>query len=214
MPLQDDRDDLGGAGTGAALGLWSREWPRLSVGLRPADLAQQLTRHPCSQTGWLRGWTQTRRDLGTRRSRCSPGSRGTGGHSQWGRAAGRAAHRTPAAPVAGPLCPLGCRSPSPGGCLGQMQGRGVRSKEKQTTPVWASLPAGPRGHRFCQTEAGGGLISQCHFQAILVLSLQAHAISSVTPRPWDTQPSFRVQVTNPGLPMLSPYSCFSFWLIC
>ena len=144
MPLQDDRDDLGGASTGAALGLWSREWPRLSVGLRPADLAQQLTRHPCSQTGWLHGWTQTRRDLGTRRSRCSPGSRGTGGHSQRGHAAGRAAHRTPAAPVAGLPCPLGCRSPSPGGCLGQMQGRGARSKGKADDSCLGLTPCRPQ----------------------------------------------------------------------
>lgn len=184
------------------------------MGLRPADPAQQPTRHPCSQTGCLHGWTQTRRDLGTRKSRCSPGSRGTGGRSQRGLAAGRAARRTPAAPVAGPPCPLGCRSPSPGGCLGQMQGRGVRSKEKQTTPAWASLPAGRRGHQFSQAEASGGLVSQCHFQAILVLSLQAHAIGCVTPCPPDPQTSFRVQVTNPGLPPLSPHSRFSFWLIC
>lgn len=146
------------------------------MGLRPADPAQQPTRHPCSQTGCLRGWTQTRRDLGTRRSRCSPGSRGTGGRSQRGLAAGRAARRTPAAPVAGPPCPLGCRSPSPGGCLGQMQGRGVRSKEKQTTPAWASLPAGRRGHQFSQAEASGGLVSQCHFQAILKPTGSCHRL--------------------------------------
>ena len=202
MPLQDDRDDLlGGASTGAALGLWSRESLRLS--LRPADLAQQPTRHPCSQMGWLHGWTQTRRDLGTRRSRCSPGSRGTGGRSQRGHVVGRAAHRTPAAPAAGPPCPLECRSPSPGGCLGQMQGKGVRSKERADDSCLGLTPCRPQGPPVLPDRLVGASFPNVTSRQFL---FQVYRLMPSAPSPLVLRvprPAFMSKCTNPGLPVLS-----------
>lgn len=212
MPLQDDRDDLlGGAGTGAALGLWSRESPRLS--LRPADPAQRPTRHPCSQMGWLHGWTQTQRDLGTRRSRCFPGSRGRGGRSQHGHVAGRAAHRTPAAPAVGPPYPLECRSPSPGGCLGQMQEKGVRSKQRADDSCLGPTPCRPQRPPVLPDRLVGASFIIVTSRQFL---FQVYRLMPSAPSPfvlWIPRPAFMSKCTNPGLPVLSLQLLFLL-LIC
>jgi len=125
LPQKDGDELLPGpvADTAAVLGLSSgsrwgshrlkAHWPQLSS--QPA-----LPLHPYSQPGQLRGWSPMRqRGLGTRRSCCSQGSPGTRSHSQLGPAAGKVAHNTPAAPPVGRPCLPECRSPSPGGCLGE-----------------------------------------------------------------------------------------------
>ena len=118
---------------------------RLTQARGPLATAQQPSCHPCSQAGQLHGWTWTRRrDLGTRRSCCSQGPQGAGGRSQLGPAAGRVARRTPAAPAAGPPCPLERRSPSPGGCLGQTWGRQARDKEGADSSLGTPPPRSPR----------------------------------------------------------------------
>ena len=179
--------------------------------MRPADPAQWPTRHPCSQMGWLHGWIQTQRDLGTRRSRCFPGSRGIGGRSQHGHVAGRAARRTPAAPAVGPPYPLECRSPSPGGCLGQMQEKGVKSKERADDSCLGPLPAGPRGHQFSQTGWWGPRLS---------LSLPGNSCFKSTGlcrrlhHPWSSGSQDQRSCPNAQIQasLCSPYSCFSFCL--
>ena len=117
---------------------------------RPSTSAPPL--HPCSQTGQLHGWSLThRRSLGTRRSCCLQGSLGTRGHFQLGPAAGRVAHKTPAAPPAGPPCLLECRSPSPGGYLG----RGVRAEVGADASSLDPLPAIPDATSSALRGGGG-----------------------------------------------------------
>lgn len=118
---------------------------------RPSTSAPPL--HPCSQTGQLHGWSLThRRSLGTRRSCCLQGSLGTRGRFQLGPAAGRVAHKTPAAPPAGPPCLPECRSPSPGGYLG----RGVRAEVGADASSLDPLPATPDATSSALRGGGGG----------------------------------------------------------
>lgn len=175
--------------------------------MRPTDLAQQPTCHPCSQMGWLHGWTQTQRDLGTRRSRCSPGSRGTGGHSQRGHVAGRAAHRTPAAPAAGPPCPLECRSPSPGGCLGQMQGKEVRSEEREDDSCLGLTPCRPQRPPVLPDRLVGASFPHVASRQFL-FRLEAYAVGSITPCPPGPKTSFHVQMHKARPPCALPTAAF------
>lgn len=154
---------------------------------------------PCSQMRWFPGWSLTHwRDLGTSRNCCSQGSRGIRGHSPLGPATGKETHKTPVAPPVGPPCLLEHRSPSPGGCLGNMG-----SEEGAPAPP---QPSGALGGHHSHTRIEGALLPlQCHFLALFQKCPQTMPSGFIMPGPPGLRPGLHIQKQESRTPC-SPHS--------
>ena len=85
--------------------------------------------------------------------------------------------------------------------------RGIR--KGQTLPWAPPLPAAPGGCRVSHTQGGGGLASQCHFQAILVLGQSTGLCHRLhQPLPSGSQDQVSCPDAEIRLPVLSPHPPF------
>ena len=75
------------------------------------------------------------------------------------------------------------------------------------TPAWAHSLQAPEA-TSSPRQAGGGLVYHCHFQAILVSSLQAYAVGSITLGLPDPKTSVHVQMHKSRPPCALPTAAF------